>query len=463
MWPPCPGSDCLSAPYIASMRRWHCLTFLACALALQSLLLANPGYFSHDELQWGARAAIALDRLDFVSFTDWDQFQFRPLTFNLWMLLSHALFDTPHLFHAAFVLAGSLLGLLLARVLVGAGCRAGVAFGAGLAFVCSPYAVWVHGWVGCLGDLLWVGCGLAIVVALQRLGTNHRALALAALVAAGATALGLYSKEAALSIPALLGLATLLLRFPRTWLVATISSGAVAVAYLVLRLDVLMNPGEASSYAMQPSLLPRRWFEYLVFPWALGVREIHTLMLVSWQRMLLMAVMAVLLPMALWRVSGRLLLAWVLGGLLVLAPVLVLPTSFAQYGYGYAALTCGIAAMAWMRLSRNWHGVLALLALASSVHGVQVQRHMLKVGTLQSVFSPSLAQAAQAQPQGDIRVWAEETGQSDIYTRLSSGIPSYGGVILEPRVRMATSREAATHLVEPDGTVRTVDEGKPEA
>lgn len=443
------------------MRRWHRLSFLACALALQALLLATPGYFSHDELQWGARAAIPLDRFNFLSFTDWDLFQFRPLTFNLWVLLSHALFDTPHLFHAVFVVAGSLIGLLLAGVLVRAGCRAGIASGTGLAFVASPYAVWVHGWVGCLGDLLWVGFGLAIVAVLQRLGTDRRALLLAALVAAGATALGLYSKEAALSIPALLGLATLLLRFPRTWLVATISSVGVAVAYLVLRLDVLLNPGEASSYAIQPSLLPRRWFEYLVYPWALGIVEVHTLMLVSWQRMLPMVLTAVLLPMALWRASGRLLLAWVLGGLLVLAPVLALPTSSNQYGYGYAALSCGIAAMAWMRLSRSWRRVLAILALVSAVHGVQVQRNMFKIGTLQSVFSPSLAQAAREQPQGDIRLWADERGQSYIYARLSNQIPSYHGVELETRVEMAKRREEATHLVARDGAVRRVDGGNP--
>lgn len=427
----------------------------------------DPGYFSHDEFQW---AAIAADperiaqtdwRAVAYAFVDWGEFQFRPLTFNLWMLLSRALFETPHLFHAVFVLLGSLNGLLLALVLRHAGCRDGVAFGAGLAFIASPFAAWVHGWVGCLGDLLWVGFGLATVAVLQRLGSDARSLVTAACVATVATALGLYSKESALSIPALLGLATLLLRFPRPWLVATIASGLVAVAYLALRLDVLLHPGEASTYTVQPMALPQRWGEYLIFPWALGINEIHVLSLAKWTRVVLLALVAALLPIALWRATPKLAFAWLAGGFLALAPVLVLSFSSNQYGYGYAALACGIAALAWMRLSRKWRAVLAALALVGTAHGVQVQWNLFGIGTLQSVFSPSLARAAQAQPQGDIRLWAEERGQAYIYTRLSHQIPGYRGVPLGTRVRMAAQRDEATHLIARDGTVRRVDEGTP--
>ncbi len=448
-------------PHFVSSRRWRWPFFLVCALALQALLLATPGYFSHDELQWGARAAVPLDRFNFLSFVDWGRFQFRPLTFNLWALLSHALFESPHLFHAVFVLAGSLNGLLLAVVLRRAGCRDGVAFGTGLAFVTSPFAVWVHGWVGCLADLLWVGFGLATVAVLQRLGADARSLVVAALVAMAATVLGLYSKEAALSIPALLGLATLLLRFSRPWLMATIASGLVAVVYLVLRLDVLLHPGEVSTYAVQPMVLPRRWAEYLIYPWALGIIEIHVLMLAKWPRLVLLVLVAALLPVALWRACSRLALAWIVGGFLALAPVLVLPSSSNQYGYGYAALVCGLAGLAWSRLSRKWRVMLMLLALVSTAHGVQVQWRMREIGTLQSVFSPALAQAARMQPQGDIRLWSDERNQSYIYARLSNQIPSYRGVALETRVKMAARREDATHLVARDGTVRRADEGKP--
>src|SRR5688572_13533873 len=74
------------------------------AFLLQLPLVLAPGYFSHDELQWAWRAGV----VDMVPW--WDDrttFQFRPLTFNLWMALSRALFDTPWAFHAVLVAWGS--------------------------------------------------------------------------------------------------------------------------------------------------------------------------------------------------------------------------------------------------------------------------------------------------------------------------------------------------------------------
>ena len=81
------------------------------ALLLQWPLAFNPGYFSHDELQWAAFADGDL----LAPWRDVAAFQYRPLTFSLWMLLSRLLFDTPVAFHAVLVAWGSLhAGLLFA-------------------------------------------------------------------------------------------------------------------------------------------------------------------------------------------------------------------------------------------------------------------------------------------------------------------------------------------------------------
>ena len=47
-------------------------------MALQWPLVANPGYFSHDELQWAVHATGAA-----VDWADIGAFQYRPLTFSL--------------------------------------------------------------------------------------------------------------------------------------------------------------------------------------------------------------------------------------------------------------------------------------------------------------------------------------------------------------------------------------------
>ena len=83
-------------PRFAQFAPGPALVLLA-AFALQLPLVLMAGYFSHDELQWAWRA----ETIDFVPWIDdRSTFQHRPLTFNLWMALSRALFDAPMAFHA---------------------------------------------------------------------------------------------------------------------------------------------------------------------------------------------------------------------------------------------------------------------------------------------------------------------------------------------------------------------------
>ena len=163
------------------------------ALLVSLPLALAPGYFSHDELQWAARA-------ETLRHVPWwpaaDQFQFRPLTFNLWMALSRALFAHPQAFHAVLVAWGALnAGLVCAigrRFPIATPPAAWPAAIGALVFVLSPYAVYVHGWVGTIADLIWVSgalvaawCALRMTVAWQ-VGV---AVGLAAGVVQGAFAL----------------------------------------------------------------------------------------------------------------------------------------------------------------------------------------------------------------------------------------------------------------------------------
>lgn len=424
-------------------------------LVMQAPLWFNPGYFSHDELQWAARASgPTLAGLPWQGLGDWQVFQYRPLTFNLWLLLSRALFDVPQVFHLLLVLLGTINALLLASVLRVAGVRETHALTAALVFGLSPYAVWVQGWVGCLADLIWVGIGLGLVRCLQSLDARAASPLWAALAAALATLIGLAAKEAALSIPALLGLATVYLRFRRRWLLATLASVAVALVYLGLRLDVLLHPAAGSPYAIEVWDIPRRWFAYQVFPWALSIGEIEVLQLASSRRWVLLLILLLGLWASQWRSARALLLAGLAGGFLALAPALVLPFSSNQYGYGFMAVLCGIVAVGAARMDRFGRASVAVLAGLCVLHGFQIQKNLFEVGRFQAVFSPSLAEAARQQPQGEIRLWAEQDDQQFVVRRLSNQIPSYAGVSLGERVSVAESAATANHWVARDGTVR---------
>ncbi len=433
------------------------LLLLSALVALQAPLWLDPGYFSHDELQWAARATGAsVVGLPFVSFTDVGAFQFRPLTFNLWLLFSHALFETPRLYHAVFVGLAAINAWLLASVLRRAGLRAAEACGAALIFGLSPYAVWVAGWLACLADLIWVGAGLVLLRILQELDReDHRHLLLAALAGLITTTLALLAKEAALVLPALLLFGAAWQRGSRVWLAAGLAAAVVAGIYLGLRLGVLLRPpADADVYAIDALAPPRRWLEYQVFPWAMGVREVGTVLAVSGRRQALFLMLLMALAWSLWRASPRHLLAWLGTGVLALGPVLVLPLSANQYGYGFIAASCGVIALARGQMPPRARAIVALLALLSLVHGLQVQRELHRVGRLQAVFTPTLLEAARAQPVGAIRLWSQETRDHPVYERLSHFIPDRNGVALDARVTMSEDPAEATHWVAADGRVR---------
>ena len=147
--------------------RWRAATpalvFFAVLLAQLPLIL-NPGYFSHDELQWAVRA---VDGYAFP-WLDNDAFQYRPLTFNLWLWLSWHLFEQPQAFHAVLVAWGAGNAALLFAVGRGFGVRTWPAVVGALSFALGPYAAYVHGWVGTLADLVWVACALVLSWSVQR-------------------------------------------------------------------------------------------------------------------------------------------------------------------------------------------------------------------------------------------------------------------------------------------------------
>lgn len=425
------------------------LQVFALACLLQLPLALNPGYYSHDELQWAVYAADAVQ----VPWLDVSAFQYRPLTFNLWMLLSRALFDTPMLFHAVLVAAGALNAALLFAVGRGFGVPARQAMAGALVFVLSPYAVYTHGWVGCIADVLWVGCALVLGLCVQRSSRPLVAGGAAALL----TAIALLAKEAAFAVPPLLALAWWFDGRKREWLFAMLAAVAVAALYLGLRVDVLLNaPREGSQYVLSAWHVPWRWLEYQLFPPIVPLQEAIT----SLQRPLPALIAAILwlgLIASLWQAGRRYVALFLLGGIAALLPVLPLGSAWNHYAYGFAALAAMTLAAAWPRASRNGRIAMGVFALLTVLHGGAVMWRMQQVGRIQSVFSPALARAVRAHSEAaplvlrigpDIKPW--------IVQRLTHDIPRYDGIEIGDRVRLASDGETADYIVQPDGRLQAV-------
>lgn len=428
----------------------------ACVLIAQVPLVLNPGYFSHDELQW---ASFAAEHTGWY-FRDYlwsglQTFQYRPLTFSLWLWLSDALFGRPHIFHGLIVAWGAVNAAMLALLLRRFGLAPAAALGGAIVFALGPYAMHTHGWVGTIGDLIWVGCALATGLLAQR----ERGAAVTVAGSAVLTSIGLLSKESAIVIPALTALGWLLLGRRRGWALATAGASVPAVAYLALRLGVLLfSPREAANYGWSLTFAPVRWLEYQLYP-SIPTRLGITGLLdkdPGDARLWVAGLVWLMLAWTFRRAGSRWLLGFLLLGAAALGPVLILAESANQYGYGFAAATAGLAAAAWARVDRKGRIVIAFAALLSVWHGVNVMRRMHEVGELQAAFSPAMAEAVTRADAHPVRLRAVDPGQHWIYLRLMHDIPSYAGVAIGDRVQLVETGAEADYAIEKDGGLRAL-------
>lgn len=430
------------------------LVVFVLAVLVQLPLALAPGYFSHDELQWAWRAGT----VDFVPW--WDDrstFQFRPLTFNLWMVLSRAFFDAPWAFHSVLVAWGAANAALLCAVGRRFGMSRGTAILGALAFVLTPYAAYTHGWVATIADFIWVSCALVLAWCVLRF---ERRMAIAGIGFVLAL-VALFGKEAAAAIPVLCAAAWVLDPGRRSrWLVAMVGSGLAVALFVFWRLPALLHAPRDGGALYVPSLanVPLRWLEYQVFLPMVPGFEAHTV----WQRPTIALACGVLwaaLLLALWMTRRRLAAVFLLGGIAALAPVLVLGTSASHYAYGFAAVVALCVAAAWPRAKRPARAVIATFAALVVLHGVSVMLQMHAVARVQSVFSPELADVmAHSGRPGPIRLLPAKDARPWIFLRLTHQIPAYHGVPIGDRVQIveAGDDDVADYRIEADGRLTAI-------
>ena len=424
---------------------------LVIALIAQMPLIVNPGYWSHDELQWAAIADVAPGEIiPWVSWTALETYQFRPLTFNLWLGLSNHLFAHPFAFHAIVVAWGSLNAVLLFFLARQLGLAPWPALAGAFAFALGPFAVSVHGWVGTIGDLI---CLTALLATGIVAGWAKRA-GLAAVAAALFTTLGLLGKEAAIVIPPLLAITWWIDNRNPTRLAATLASGVVVAMYLALRSQTLLHTSaEGTQYVISPWNAPIRWLEYHLYPQIPTVGEIFTTLAQgNYAGVLVGGALLICLLVALWQAGARYAFLFFGGGLASLAAVLPLSSSFNHYGYLFAALTALVLAAAWPRTSRFGRSVIALFAALNLVHGAVVMGMIHRVGQIQAVFSPALA-ATLRDVEADVllRIRPKPGAREWVFRRLTHNIPRYRGVPVGDRVMLVGPDEPADFSIEADG------------
>jgi hypothetical protein len=424
-------------------------------LLLQLPLIVNPGYLSFDELQWWARADVpAFSDLPWRAWTDWRTFQYRPLTFNLWLVLAHALAARAFAMHAVFVVLGTVNALLLAACVRAFGAERNTAAVAAVAFVLSPYVAYTHGWTGTLADLLVLLFGLLgtlALLALERAPTRARTVAFALALLTLLTLLALLAKESAIVLPPLWAIIALARQPNRLPLLAG-PAALIVTGYLILRLPALwFTEAGAAGYAWTLANVPERLAEYALFPWLPPLFEVGPSLGRSLLRLGLAGSCVGAVVLALLYTHWRIAAAWTLVCMIAFLPVLVLAHSFDQYAYLASAAGIGVVACSWRRCARGARGLLFVAGAIACLHGAQIMLRMREVGAIEQRFHGELV-AAIANHTQPLRVRAARAADAWMLERWVDNVPSYRGAALAGRVAIGDAVPGAVALImQPDG------------
>ena len=434
----------LQSPWqrVAERHGIACVAVFVALLLVQLPLILNPGYFSHDELEWWARATTSgWLQLPWAAWTDISVFQYRPLTFNLWLIFAHVLAATPYAMHLLVVCLGCANALLLVACVEAAGASWLNAIAAAIAFVLTPYVAYTHGWVGTLADLLTLGAGLLALRCLQRLGLprrRHDGWRTGAAVVA-LTLVALLSKESAVVLPAFL--LTALYRHPRRRVVCAIvaASALVVAIYLGLRLGVILHaPRTGAGYTWSAANIPSRLAGYLLFPFTPPLFEVGPTLTKSLPRLLAAAACLGALTVSLASAGWRWPVAWLALIVVLLGPVLILDASYNQYAYLASAAGVGLVAVPWSLMPRRARIAILVVAAVSSVHGVAIMSRMHQVGVTQRNFYADLLGHLAAGGQ-TLPICVSHDSDRWLLSRFLTGVPSYRGMAIGARVRIVDS------------------------
>jgi hypothetical protein len=419
-------------------------------------LMLNGGYFSHDEFEWATKAISPDGPTPAELWREHQAFQYRPLAFSLWMLLSKFLFETPRLFHTAFALIGLVNALLLRALLLRLGAEARYATLGMLLFLASPYSTFVNGWVATPEDQLWVLAGLLIALAVTLPADGWKRLALICGLVAAVTSTALFAKEAAVVLPALLVTTWLFRRRPVLFWTSIASAVPVAI-YLAVRLAVILDtpPTVSATYGWTPFMIPQRWAEYLAFPLAVPLRETSQLALASPGALMALGVATLAMVLAILGTTTRIGFWWLAAGAVSLGPVLILVSTSNQYGYGLAAVTAGALAFALPRSRGIPRAILLAVVILQAAHASVIARHMLDTGRATRNFVPAITAAVARAEIFPVRLRLADGVPGWRITRLMQHAPT-GMVPTEARVRFVRDPEFADYEVKRDGKLKVV-------
>jgi hypothetical protein len=374
-------------------------------------ILANPGFYSHDEWEkfdqlrqhglWGAARG-------YLRLQPGAEFGYpvRPIGFVQQLFSAQWMATAPFVPHLLGVLLHALVAVVILLALRDAGATPAFALLAALAFSASPLTTTATGWVGASFDQWYVLFAALAGWAAWRAAT--RGLTLPRCLALLATSAGaILSKEAAVMLPAamvlLLALAWLMRApqcpfQPRAAAVAVALVAIPVAAYLLFRLPALQASLSGRAHATYaPSLghLPGNLLGYFAFPFMPHGGDFPPISPWHAPRILLGLGLHGLLVVVLAIYGGwRRALLYLLGYGVFLLPVLTLVVPASHYMYGsapaLALATAFLLRATWARARKPAFAAALLGVAVMTVNSLSIQARLYRDGRCQANFLPSL-------------------------------------------------------------------------
>lgn len=426
-----------------------CVVLVLLAPILLLLLLANPGFFSHDELQ-------KVDHIQMFGFLDYLRlythfhdaislsFPVRPVSF-LWQgLVSFFVPGYNFVVHLADVWMHAAICVLLFLAIKRVHGDRQFAWITALIFLASPLVVFSVGWPAALMDRLYVLFGLiALIFADNYISKSGGWGSLIVIVLA--STLAVLSKETAVILPVLplfYFISAGASRSTRRIFLASLVWALPIAVFMIYRLIALMHytaPAGSNPYAVSLQNIPDGILVYFAYPFLYQLLEAGNWVLLGRGEFVAATVLHLILLLLLWRTVGiRWCFAYLAGYFLFVLPVLPIQTKGAHYLYGSGAiLSLGLAALFTLgRTDDHGHYVVRagglLLLMLTVVHSFMGQRFIYDLGVCVDSATKTLESAylATGKPR-EMHVSVEAGAQGHVLHRIATGrsrLGNYGPV-----------------------------------
>ena len=367
------------------------LAIVAIGVIANLLIIAIPGFYSHDELDWQNRIA----RNDYPWSFGLGNFTTSPFFRLLGTIVISASLRLPlqpFAAHFSDVLLAAATACLIYRAV--ALFRPDRALAAAILFMLMPGFAYSAAWVAAGFDIQFTFWGAAYILCAVQYWRGGHWFYLTAAVAAFAIALG--CKETALSIPIAAALVVFIdrerINRRRVAILAALTGGVVVV-YLALSANRILRmsaAGEGGYRFGDGSQVFKNLIAYFGFPFAPGITEIQLFPLWNARQALRLSVPhLVLIGLILWRAGPKWTLIYLIAFYMTLLPVLAISKYETQYTYAGSIAVAIALALLW---ERRWFVALpvAVLTLILVAHDLTVQQQMYRIGGCQTRALESL-------------------------------------------------------------------------